>query len=129
MNNVWKQYNPNPNGKLVGDCTVRAVSVATGDDWYTTYLGLVIQGLVMADMPSANAVTTAYMKSKGFKRRTIPDTCPECYTVKDFCEDHPYGTYVLGIGTHVVAVTDGCYLDSWDSGNETPVYYFEREDY
>lgn len=125
---MWKQCNPNPNGKLVGDCTVRAISIAIGDDWETTYFGLALQGLVMADMPSANAVTTAYMKNKGFKRRTIPDTCPDCYTVKDFCADHPHGTYVLGIGTHMVAVIDGCYCDSWDSGNETPVYYFERNE-
>lgn len=125
---MWKQCNPNPNGKLVGDCTVRAISIATCNDWETTYFGLALQGFIMADMPSANTVTTSYLKRKGFKRRTIPDSYTEEYTVKDFCADHPNGTYVLGIGTHMVAVIDGNYVDSWDSGNETPVYYFTEEE-
>lgn len=125
---MWRQHNPNPNGKLVGDCTVRAISTALDESWDDTFFGLCLQGLIMADMPSANAVTTAYLKRKGFKRRTIPETCPDCYTVKDFCADHPRGVYVLGMGTHVVAVIDGTYWDSWDSGNETPVYFFLRED-
>lgn len=124
---MWQYHNPNPRGKSVGDCTVRAISIATGDDWHTTYFGLALQGVLMADMPSANTVTTNYLRSKGFKRRTIPESCPECYTVKDFCADHPKGVYVLGMGTHVVAVVDGDYCDSWDSGNETPVYYFFKE--
>ena len=37
MNN-WQSYNPNPvSGQRVGDCTVRAISKATGQDWETTY--------------------------------------------------------------------------------------------
>lgn len=82
----------------------------------------------MADMPSANAVTTAYLKRIGFKRRTIPDDYPEWYTVNDFCTEHPTGVFVLGMGTHVVAVIDGDYYDAWDSGAECPVYYFTKEE-
>jgi hypothetical protein len=28
----------------------------------------------------------------------------------------------------VVAVVDGDYYDTWDCGDEVPVYYFEREE-
>lgn len=113
---------------MVGDCTVRAISLATGKDWYDTYFGLALQGAIMCDMPSANAITTAFLKNNGFKRHTIPDSYPECYTVRDFCNDHPEGVYVLGIGTHMVAVIDGDYYDAWDSGDECPVYYFTKEE-
>lgn len=113
---------------MVGDCTVRAISLATGKDWYDTYFGLALQGAVMCDMPSANAITTAFLKNNGFKRHTIPDNYPECYTVRDFCNDHPEGVYVLGIGTHMVAVIDSDYYDAWDSGDECPVYYFTKEE-
>ena len=82
----------------------------------------------MKDMPSSNAVWGAYLISKGFHREVIPNTCPDCYTVRDFCVDHPRGAYLLAIGTHVVTVVDGDYYDSWDSGNEIPVYYFTKED-
>jgi hypothetical protein len=59
------------------------------------------------------------------KRRTIED-CPDCYTVEDFCQEHPNGVFVIGTGSHVVAVVDGCAFDAWNSLQETPVYYFEK---
>jgi len=119
-------YNPNPLGLSVGDCTVRAISKVTGLNWQETYLYLLIQGYMMSDMPSANRVWGELLKSFGFKRQLLPDTCPDCYTIRDFCRDNPIGTYLLGTGEHVVAVIDGNYYDSWDSGNEIPIYFFER---
>ena len=59
--------------------------------------------------------------------RVILDDYPDYYTVQDFCIDHPKGTYVLGTGTHAVAVVDGYYYDAWDSGKEIPIYYFSKE--
>ena len=123
---MWQFHNPNPKQKSVGDCTVRAISRATSKDWMETYLDLCLFGLLMADMPSANAVTTSYLKNKGFRRRTIPDDCPDCYTIENFCEDHPKGTFVIGTGSHLTTVIDSVLWDSWDSRNETPVYYFEK---
>lgn len=119
-------YNPNPMGLSVGDCTIRAISKITNKSWKTTYLNLVLQGYKMYDMPSANRVWGEYLREIGYVRRIIPDTCPNCYTVRDFCMEHPIGRYILGTGEHVVAVVDGYYYDSWDSGNEIPIYYFER---
>lgn len=81
----------------------------------------------MYDMPSSNEVWSAYLKSEGYMKRIIPNTCPSCYTVRDFCRDHPEGRYLLATGTHVVAAIDGDYYDTWDSGNEIPIYYFVKE--
>ena len=125
---MWKQVNLNPHGKQVGDCTVRAISLATGKGWYDTYFGMALQGAIMCNMPSANSVTTAFLKRNGFRRRTIPDDCPDCYTIADFCKDHPKGTFVIGTGSHLTTIIDGCLWDSWDSRNETPVYYFEKSE-
>lgn len=125
---MWIEWNPNPSGKRVGDCTVRAVAKGTGESWEQAYSGMALEGFLLADMPSANNVWGAYLKRKGFKRYMIPDTCPDCYTVKDFCEDHPNGMYILALHGHVIAVNDGDYFDSWDSGNEAPLYYFKKEE-
>ena len=123
---VWRYANLNPQGKSVGDCTVRAIAIATGSAWVDTYLDLCLLGMVMSDMPSANSVTTAYLRNKGFRRRTIPDDCPDCYTIADFCKDHQKGTYIIGTGSHLTTIIDGDLWDSWDSSNECPVYYFEK---
>lgn len=125
---MFVKYNANPLGKQVGDCVVRAISKVTGQDWQTTYAGLSVQGYMMYDMASSNSVWGAYLRKLSYKRHIIPETCPDCYTVKDFCKDHPNGTYLLALDKHVVAVDSGDYFDTWDSGNETPIYYFERND-
>lgn len=125
---MWKQYNPNPRSERVGDCTIRALAKATGQEWDKVYAQLCLQGYVMADMPSANNVWGAYLKKEGYKRYIVPDeSCPECYTVEDFCNDFPEGVYILALSGHVVCVTDGDYYDTWDSGKEIPMYYWKKE--
>ena len=119
-------YNPNPDGNLVGDCVIRAISRVTGQSWEETFEGVTDMAFQMKDMPSSNYVWAAYLKKKGFVKKIIPDTCPDCYTVRQFAEEHPRGAFVLGTGTHVIAVVDGRYYDSWNSGDEVPIYYFQR---
>ena len=121
------EINPNPKGKNVGDCTVRAICLATEQGWEKVYLDLCIQGYTMTDMPSSNDVWGKYLIDKGWEYRRLQDTCPFCYTVKDFCDDHNKGTYIVGTGTHVVCVKDGDYFDAWDSGDKTVLFYFERK--
>ena len=125
---MYQFFNPNPEGHYVGDCVPRAISMLTKQSWEDTYINLCLQGFMMKDMPSANHVWGSYLLSKGFKRYIIPNTCPDCYTVKDFCEDNPQGEYMLATGTHVVACKDGDYFDSWDSGSEVPIWYWKREE-
>lgn len=40
---------------------------------------------------------------------------------------YPRGTYVIGTGTHAVCVIDGNYYDAWDSGEETPTYFYRKK--
>lgn len=124
---MWVRYNPNPDGAKVGDCVVRAISRALNKSWEGTYLGLCASGLVLSDMPSANHVWGTYLKNNGFSRHILPTDCPECYTVKDFCAEHPEGIFILALNSHVVCVEDGNYYDSWDSGDEVPIYYWRRD--
>ena len=79
------------------------------------------------DIGSVLSQWNSYLKGKGYKRTTIPNDC-DCYTVEDFCKDHPKGTYILGTGTHALCIKDGNYYDVWDSGNETPIYYFMKDE-
>lgn len=119
-------YNPNPGNNHVGDCTIRAICKATGKRWEQVYAGLAAYGFWLCDMPSANHVWGAYLRKNGFKRYLVDDHGKDMYTVEDFCRDNPQGTYVLAINGHVVCVVDGLFYDSWDSGQEIPLYYWAR---
>ena len=123
----WAYFNPNPVKDRVGDCAVRAICKATGLDWETVFAGLMIQACALSDMPSANYVWGAYLYKHGYRRKLIEQSERYIYTVNDFCTDHPTGTYILCIDGHVVTVQNGKYYDTWDSGNEIPVYYWEKE--
>lgn len=124
---MYVRYNPNPRGaSRAGDCVVRALTIATGRTWEEVYIELSIIGFKMGDMPSSNNVWAQFLIDCGFNVGSLPDTCPRCYTVNDFTIDYPRGTYVLGTGTHVVTVINGDYYDSWDSGDEIPLYFFRK---
>lgn len=125
---MFKPYNPNPAGRKVGDCVIRAIAKVTGQDWEEVYLGIAAEGFAQKDMPSSNAVWGAYLMGQGWRKRVLPDTCPNCFTVKNFCGEYGHGTFLLATGSHVVAVSDGDYYDTWDSGDEVPVYYFEKDE-
>lgn len=122
----WQSYNPNPNNNRVGDCVVRAISKALGQDWETTYAELAMYGFMRCDMPNANHVWGAYLKSRDYKQYLIDDKGKSVYTVEDFCQDNPHGTYILAIDGHVVCVQDGNFYDSWNSGKEIPIYYWTK---
>ena len=125
---MFVQYNPNPYERNVGDCTVRAISKALGIGWEKAYSKLCVQGFNMCDMPSANSVWGSLLRQEGFYKKTIPDECPDCYTLKEFCKDFPKGVYVVALSGHVVTVCDGDYFDTFDSGDLVPLYYFYRNE-
>ena len=125
----YAYYQPNPAGKSVGDCTVRALSKALGQTWEETYVGLALEGFVRGDLPNADSVWGPYLRERGFVRHLIPESQFGAHTVADFARENPQGTYILSMpGRHVVAVVDGTIYDSWDSRNEVPTYFFARNE-
>lgn len=125
---MYVEYNPNPTGRHVGDCAVRAVAAALNIDWEPAYTMICANGFSMGDMPSSDSVWGATLRQHGFKRESIPNQCPECYTAEQFCDDHRQGTYVLGFGGHVATVINGDLYDSWDSSREIPQYFWTKEE-
>jgi len=124
---MYIEYNPNPLRKSVGDCVIRAITRVLEESWDEVFVSLMIKAFKMKDMPSSNSVWGSFLRNNGFSRHTIPDTCPDCYSIKEFCIDHPEGIYVLATGSHAIACVDGDYYDSWDSGEETAVYYWRKD--
>lgn len=125
---TWIETNPNPAGRRVGDCAVRAVAVALGIDWETAFALLAVNAFQMGDMPSSDSVWGSVLRQHGFYRMSIADSCPDCYTAADFAHDHPRGVYVLGFGGHAATIRDGHLYDAWDSSNEIPQYVWHRKE-
>ena len=123
---AWKQWNPNPKGLLVGDCVIRALCAITGKRWVDVHKDLSDLSRDMGDLPNADKVWWRYAQWYGFNQKILLDSCPDCYTVSDFANDHPNGVYLLGPTDHAVAVIYGNWYDTWDSGLTVPTYYFRR---
>lgn len=43
----WQKYNPNPAGRSVGDCAVRAIAKALGVDWEKAYTLIAANGFAI----------------------------------------------------------------------------------
>lgn len=119
---MYVHYNPNPCGKSVGDCVIRALTKALKASWHDVYLGLTVQGYMDCNWGSSNAVWGRYLQSRGYRKHQI-DGC----TVAEFAASHPHGDYILGTGEHVIALHDGDWYDSWDSDAEIVIFYFKKE--
>lgn len=125
---MYVEYNPNPVGRSVGDCAIRAITKALDIDWESAYAMIALNGFLMGDMPSSNSVWGAVLRKNGFYMSTIPSYDLNHYTAEEFAKDHPIGTYVLGFGNHVATVVDGDLYDSWNSSKELPQYFWYRKD-
>lgn len=122
----YEYFNPNPENRAVGDCVIRAICKAFDYDWERAYCEVCLQGFILHDIPSSDSVWGTYLKRNGFKKFMLPDICPDCYTVSDFSENCPVGTYVVKTAGHVLTIVDGIIYDSWDSSNEVVIYYYQK---
>lgn len=123
---IWIRYNANPVGNRVRDCAQRAISAALNVDWDTASDMIYEMAKGMGTTTDDDNAWGAVLRRAGFYRAIIPNTCPECYTMTDFCRDHPRGVFVVKMPEHVATVIDGKLYDTWDSSNEIPIYYWYR---
>ena len=124
---MYIPYKPTPANRKTDDCVIRAVAKVLDIPWEKAYIMLSVKGLETYDLPNSNSVWGSVLRDNGFVREIIPNTCPDCYTVEDFCAENPTGVYVLGTGTHAVACIDGNYYDTWQSGEQIPIYAYRKE--
>ena len=120
--------NMNPIKRNTNDCVIRALALILGEPWEDIFMDLAYEGLSLYDTMEANSTWGNYLKKRGYTQAVLPNTCPLCYTLRDFCRDHPYGSYIVATGSHVIAVRDSDYYDTSDSGNEIVTYYFYKRE-
>ena len=123
---MWIYANPNPCRQEEPDCVVRAIAIATDQSWKKVHRDLCMLSCERCTMPSVNWLWGLYLEKCGYEKSIPHEKCPECMTVREFCRIYPEGTYVIGTGTHAVAVINGNYWDIWNSGDETVSYFYRK---
>lgn len=109
---MFKYYNANPRGRRVNDCTIRAISLATGRSWDETYAQLSdfaqAQAIMLDEVLYIDEYLDRHFKqiySKGNKYKI---------TVGDFVKEHPYGTYLITMNGHITCAIDGIIYDTFN---------------
>lgn len=125
---MFIEYNVNPVANRTEDCGIRAVAVALGITWEQAFDLLAYNARAMGDVMHSNAVIGSVLRQNGFNKGLIPNQCPDCYTIADFAADNPQGDFVVGTGSHVVAVIDGNIIDTFNSKDLVPVWYWYRKE-
>lgn len=122
----WLNYNPNPKTDKANDCSIRAYCAAENLKWDDAYDIACQYGKLNYMMPNdskncANILTEEF----GYTYHKLKKE-EKGQTVKEFAINHPEGIYVLDLPKHLVAVLNGEYYDSWDSGDKKIKGYYER---
>lgn len=65
---MYNFYNPNPSGKFVGDCVIRAICKIEDKEWEHIYIMICAYGFMNHDMPAANHVWGKYLQNNNYTR-------------------------------------------------------------
>lgn len=121
---MWKYYNPNPLEKNTGDCAVRAVAKALNMTWEQAKIMLDAYSMDECEVETSDLVWGRILADSGFEMQAL--YCHNGCDLQEFCQNNPFGTFVVKLPNHVVCVKDGSYYDSWDSGREIPIYCWRK---
>lgn len=114
----------------VGDCQIRALSKALGLTWLETFdiiMPICREQQVMDIFSCDLEKTKEALGRLGFSYTGISNKRgTRRPTVDTFAKDHTNGTYIAVVAHHVVAVVDGNYYDTWDSGDRCLYGYYEK---
>lgn len=121
---MWIKCNVNPAKNNTADCVIRACVVALDKPWCQVSDEIYAFSRRYYLSMSDDRLWGRYLYQAGFVPFLVPESCPGCITIRRFCLFYPEGTYIIGTGSHAVAVVNGNYYDSWDSGEEIPSFFW-----
>lgn len=107
-------YNVNPRGEEIGDCVIRAISLATNIDYYEIERLLYETG----DYYKCEELCVCcYSRLLEEYFNLEPIEC-EGMTANEFANKYPVGTYLIRMDAHLSVVIDSNIYDIWNCGNE-----------
>ena len=109
---MFTYHNANPRGRRVNDCTVRAISLATGRTWDATYEKLSKFAQAQAIMPDEVDYIDEYLE-RNFDR-VYCQNCKNKKTVGEIADMFPRGIYLITMRGHITCCIDGIIYDTFD---------------
>lgn len=128
----FKYFQPNEMDlkDKVGDCQIRALAKALGKTWHETFdiiTPICRENMTMDIFCCDLDKTKKAMETLGFIYHGVSNKKgSKRPTIDSFAKAHPKGTFVVTVSHHVVAVVDGIYYDTWDSGWKSMYGYYEK---
>lgn len=111
---AFKYVNVNPSGARTDDCVTRAISLASGYDYFDIQEKLVLTSkLFGCDRLARCCYQNLLEKVFGY----IPVYC-KGMTVEEFCEEYPIGVYLIRVPNHLTTVINGIVRDTWDTSSQ-----------
>ena len=110
---MFKYYNANPFGRIVNDCSVRAISLATQKSWDETYRELSNyareEGITFSEVEFINE----YLAER------FPRFCDveQIETLQDFLDLKLPGRWLITMSGHITCAIDGVCYDTFDPSN------------
>lgn len=93
----------------VGDCVVRALALASGEDYHKVWRELCWTGYQNGYLPNERQNYEAFLEKRGF----IPMKAIRGYTLGSYPLDHDE-VYVISVSHHLVCIDEGLVRDLWD---------------
>lgn len=113
---------------MVGDCSTRAIAIATGLDYMEVMKMQFAKGLEMGCMPNNDDIIEAILIEQGFVKNSPKikkGTKRKKYKLKTFPADSNE-VYVVRLAGHIVTVKNGTVMDTWDCREWAAQSYYTK---
>lgn len=127
----YEYYQPNKKDlkDSYSDCQVRALSKALGVTWLEAFdltIPICREMQTYTIFGGSCEIGKKSLAKLGFEYHGVSNKKgTKRPTVDSFAKEHPTGRYIAKVASHVVAVVDGKYYDTWDSGDKSMYGYYE----
>ena len=110
-----------PNSKDIkdafGDCVIRALTKVENKSWVEVFDELAPIAREMQCMPNGKPCYEEFLKRRGYEYVGVSNKRgTKRPTVSSFALAHKQGVFIARVAHHIVAVIDGRFYDTWDSG-------------
>ena len=126
---VYYQPNEKDLKDHFGDCTIRALAKVLDVSWLEAFdltIPLCRREQVESIFGCDIELRKKLLGELGFEYVGVSNKRgTKRPTVDTFAKEHPQGRYICNVVHHVVAVVDGKFYDTWDSGDCSLYGYFE----